>query len=256
MMSSKKNYLFHFFKKISFLALLLFFSSSIFGQALPNTGGIDLGNLANEGFSESIALLVAMSMITLIPFLLVTTTSFLRVVIVFSMLRMALATQQSPPNTALIGLAIFMSVFIMTPTFNLIMENAVTPYQSGQITQKEAMESGVKPIRDFMIRYTSENDLALFLEFSKVQYTSSYEEVPIFVIIPAFILSELKTAFQIGFLMFIPFLVVDLIISNILLSLGMFMLSPAMISLPFKILLFVLTDGWNLITRGLLLSFQ
>ena len=235
---------------------MFFVASNAFGQALPGAPGIDLGNLANEGFSESIALLVAMSLITLIPFLLVTTTSFLRVVIVFSMLRMALATQQSPPNTALIGLAIFMSVFIMTPTFNLVMENAVAPYQAGQITQKEAMELGIKPLRDFMIRYTSENDLALFLEFSKVQYTSSYEEVPIFVIIPAFILSELKTAFQIGFLMFIPFLVVDLIISNILLSLGMFMLSPAMISLPFKILLFVLTDGWNLITRGLLLSFQ
>ena len=242
-------------KKYIFL-FLFFIASNAFGQALPGAPGIDLGNLANEGFSESIALLVAMSLITLIPFLLVTTTSFLRVVIVFSMLRMALATQQSPPNTALIGLAIFMSVFIMTPTFNLVMENAVAPYQAGQITQKEAMELGIKPLRDFMIRYTSENDLALFLEFSKVQYTSSYEEVPIFVIIPAFILSELKTAFQIGFLMFIPFLVVDLIISNILLSLGMFMLSPAMISLPFKILLFVLTDGWNLITRGLLLSFQ
>ena len=256
MMIPKDLNFFNLIKKVSFFIFFMMISSNVFGQALPNVGGIDLGNLANEGFSESIALLVAMSMITLIPFLLVTTTSFLRVVIVFSMLRMALATQQSPPNTALIGLAIFMSVFIMTPTFNLIMEDAVAPYQSGQITQKEAMSLGVKPLRDFMIRYTSENDLALFLEFSKIQYTSSYEDVPIFVIIPAFILSELKTAFQIGFLMFIPFLVVDLIISNILLSLGMFMLSPAMISLPFKILLFVLTDGWNLITRGLLLSFQ
>ncbi len=245
------------FRVIIFLIGSFFlFQFPIFGQGLPNTSGIDLGAMASEGFSDSIVLLVAMSLIGLIPFFLVTTTSFLRIVIVFSMLRMALATQQSPPNVALIGLAIFMSVFIMTPTMNRIIDTAVTPFQSGQLSQKQAMEIGVKPLREFMLKYTLENDLALFLEFSKVQYTDNFDEVPIFVIIPAFILSELKIAFQIGFLLFIPFLVIDLIISNILLSLGMFMLSPAMISLPFKILLFVLTDGWNLITRGLLLSFQ
>ena len=241
---------------LSLLGMFFLFQIPIFGQGLPNTGGIDLGALASEGFSDSIVLLIAMSLIGLIPFFLVTTTSFLRIVIVFSMLRMALATQQSPPNVALIGLAIFMSVFIMTPTINTIIDTAITPFQAGQISQKEAMDIGVQPIRNFMLKYTLENDLALFLEFSKVQYTDNFDEVPIFVIIPAFILSELKIAFQIGFLLFIPFLVIDLIISNILLSLGMFMLSPAMISLPFKILLFVLTDGWNLITRGLLLSFQ
>ncbi|MBH38152.1 flagellar biosynthetic protein FliP [bacterium] len=247
----------NFSKFIFFImANLCLFQLPIFAQGVPNMGGIDLGAMASEGFSDSIVLLVAMSLIGLIPFFLVTTTSFLRIVIVFSMLRMALATQQSPPNVALIGLAMFMSVFIMTPTINTILETAVTPFQEGRISQKEAMEIGVKPIRNFMLKYTLENDLALFLEFSKVQYTDNYNDVPIFVIIPAFILSELKIAFQIGFLLFIPFLVIDLIISNILLSLGMFMLSPAMISLPFKILLFVLTDGWNLITRGLLLSFQ
>ena len=251
---------FNFLKLNTFFYGLLigvfFFQLPVFAQGLPNMSGVDLGAMASEGFSDSIVLLVAMSLIGLIPFFLVTTTSFLRIVIVFSMLRMALATQQSPPNVALIGLAMFMSVFIMTPTINTIMETAVTPFQEGQISQKQAMEIGVKPIRNFMLKYTLENDLALFLEFSKVQYTDNFDDVPIFVIIPAFILSELKIAFQIGFLLFIPFLVIDLIISNILLSLGMFMLSPAMISLPFKILLFVLTDGWNLITRGLLLSFQ
>ena len=251
---------FNFLKLNTFIYGLLigffYFQLPVFAQGLPNMGVVDLGAMASEGFSDSIVLLVAMSLIGLIPFFLVTTTSFLRIVIVFSMLRMALATQQSPPNTALIGLAMFMSVFIMTPTINTIMETAVTPFQEGQISQKQAMEIGVKPIRNFMLKYTLENDLALFLEFSKVQYTDNFDDVPIFVIIPAFILSELKIAFQIGFLLFIPFLVIDLIISNILLSLGMFMLSPAMISLPFKILLFVLTDGWNLITRGLLLSFQ
>ena len=242
------------------ITVALFLSSipvTIFGQPFAVGGqGLDIGAIANEGSSESIILLVAMSFITLIPFFLVSTTSFLRIVIVFSMLRTALATQQSPPNMALIGLAIFMSVFIMTPTVNSVMSDAIIPYQEGKLTQKEAMVEGFKPFRDFMLKFASEKDLALFLEFSKVKYTSDFNEIPIFIIIPAFVLSELKTAFQIGFLLFIPFLVVDLIISNILLSLGMFMLSPAMISLPFKILLFVLTDGWNLITRGLLLSFQ
>mgnify|MGYP001466026848 CR=1 FL=1 len=248
--SVKKNILFYI------LGSLLLLTSITLAQGLPNAAGIDLGAIANEGFSESISLLVAMSFISLIPFFLVTTTSFLRIVIIFSLLRMALATQQSPPNMALVGIAMFMTVYIMTPTFNEIMQTSVVPFQQQQITQKEAMELGVKPFKEFMLKFASENDLQLFLEFSKIQYTDSYDEIPIFVIIPAFVLSELKTAFQIGFLMFIPFLVVDLIISNILLSLGMFMLSPAMISLPFKILLFVLTDGWNLVTRGILLSFN
>tara|TARA_A100001015_G_C15042734_1_gene740920 strand:- start:1457 stop:2146 length:690 start_codon:yes stop_codon:yes gene_type:complete len=218
---------------------------------------IDMDALTKkEGFSSSISLVILMSMITLIPFFLVTSTSFLRIVIVLSMLRQAMATQQAPPNIALIGLAIFMTIFVMTPTINTVLDSSIKPYQAGTITQQEAIDNGLKPFREFMLKFTSENDMALFLEFSKLQYTDSFEEVPIFVIIPSFILSELKTAFQIGFLLFIPFLVIDLIVSNILLSLGMFMLSPAMISLPFKILLFVLTDGWNLITRGLLLSFQ
>lgn len=238
------------------IALIITMSTLVFGQGFPNTSAIDLGAIANEGFSESISLLVAMSFITLIPFFLVTTTSFLRIVMIFSLLRMALATQQSPPNSALIGIAIFMTVYIMTPTFDEIMQTSVIPFQQQQITNKEALDLGVKPFKEFMLKHASDNDLKLFLEFSKIQYTDSYDEVPIFVVIPAFVLSELKTAFQIGFLMFIPFLVVDLIISNILLSLGMFMLSPAMISLPFKILLFVLTDGWNLVTRGILISFQ
>ena len=167
-----------------------------------------------------------------------------------------MGTQQSPPSSVLIALSIFMTVFIMTPTINEIMNTSVKPYQAGELTQAEAMAQSIEPFRNFMIKFTRQNDMALFLEFSQVKYTDNYQEVPIFVIIPAFVLSELRAAFQISFLLFIPFLVIDLIISNILLSLGMFMLSPAMISLPFKILLFVLTDGWNLLARGLLLSFQ
>ena len=242
---------------IFLLLFLVAFMTDISLAQLPSSVNLDMGALGQtEGFSSSINLLIIMSLITLVPFFLISTTSFLRIVIVLSLLRQALATQQAPPNTVLIGLALFMTIFIMTPTVNRVIDEAVYPYQNGTITQAEALQSGLLPFREFMLKFTNDADLALFLEFSKVQYTDNYEEVPIFVIIPSFILSELKRAFQIGFLLFIPFLVVDLIISNILLSLGMFMLSPAMVSLPFKILLFILTNGWNLIVQGLLLSFR
>ena len=144
----------------------------------------------------------------------------------------------------------------MTPTWVQIYEKAIIPYQNQEITQDVAFKEGIQPFRNFMLKYTRQQDLALFIEFSKIPEVTNIETIPIYVIVPAFMISELKTAFQIGFMLFIPFIVVDLVVSNILLSLGMFMLSPVMISLPFKILLFVLVDGWNLITRGLLNGFQ
>lgn len=209
-----------------------------------------------NNFSSSINLLFSLSMITMIPFFLISTTSFLRTVIVLSMIRQAIGTQQAPPNVVIVSLALFITLFVMTPTFNDVNTNAITPFKEGKITQMEALDLGLKPFRRFMLKFAREKDIALFMEFSQVKHTTDINEVPIFVLIPAFIISELKTAFQIGFLLFIPFVVIDLVVSNILLSLGMFMLSPAMISLPFKILLFVLTDGWNLIIQGLLLSFR
>ncbi|MFC1770777.1 flagellar type III secretion system pore protein FliP [Candidatus Margulisiibacteriota bacterium] len=212
--------------------------------------------LKPESFSNSINLLLSLSSISLVPFFLVSTTSFLRTVIVLSMLRTSIGTQQSPPNIVIISLSLFLTLFVMTPTWQKVNEVAVAPYRDGKITQKEAMEMGIKPFKEFMIKITRDKDLALFLEFSNLKKVDNYENIPIFVLIPAFVVSELKTAFQIGFLLFIPFIVIDLIVANILLSLGMFMLSPAMISLPFKILLFVLTDGWSLIVQGLLLSFR
>lgn len=235
---------------------IVFNTTEILGQS---AGGLDLdiGSFTSpEGISQSIGLLLSLSVISLVPFILVSTTSFLRFVIVLSLIRMALGTQQSPPNMVMISLAMFLTVFVMTPTFNQIYQEGIKPYQQQQITQTEMFERAVKPMRRFMLNFAREKDIILFLEFSKVPYTTNFEEIPIFVIIPAFIISELKTAFQVAFLIFIPFIVIDLIISNVLLSLGMFMLSPAMISLPFKLLLFVLTDGWNLITQGLLISFQ
>jgi flagellar biosynthesis protein FliP len=224
---------------------------------VPEALNIDVNSfINNEGFSSSINLLLALSSITLVPFFLVSTTSFLRTVIVLSMLRTSIGTQQSPPNIIIVSLALFLTIFVMTPTLNEVNETAIKPYKDGKITQKQAMEMGIKPFKSFMLKLTRDKDLALFLEFSHLKEVKDYENVPIFVLIPAFVISELKTAFQIAFLLFIPFIVIDLIVANILLSLGMFMLSPAMISLPFKILLFVLTDGWSLIIQGLLLSFR
>lgn len=212
--------------------------------------------LGPDKISSSIQLLVTLSIITLVPFFLISVTSFLRIIIVLGMVRTAIGTQQVPPNAVIIGLALFMTVFIMTPVWQEVNTKAIVPYNQGKISQMKAFEIGLEPVRMFMFRQTREKDLTLFIQFSKIPRPTKFEQVPTYVLIPAFMISELKTAFQIGFLLFVPFIVIDLVVANILLSLGMFMLSPVMISLPFKIMLFVLADGWNLIIRGLMLSFR
>ncbi len=218
---------------------------------------IDLNSILNSPqFSSSVQLIVALSLISLVPFFLISVTSFLRIIIVFALLRTAIGTQQVPPNSVLIGLALFMTVFIMSPVWQEVNQNAVIPYNQKKISQVKAFEIGMKPLSQFMLKQTREKDLALFVQFARIPAPKTPEQVPYYVLIPAFMISELKTAFQIGFLLFIPFLIIDLVTANVLLSLGMFMLSPVMVSLPFKILLFVLVDGWNLITRGLLMSFR
>ncbi len=243
---------------VAVLAVGTFMSPGVFAQGVvPGAApGFNLNQVLDpSGFGNSMTLLLALSAISLIPFLLISTTSFVRIVIVLSLLRQALGTQSSPPNPVIISIAMFLTVFVMTPTFIAVNENAIKPYQAGTITQAAAFEEGFKPFRIFMLKQTRDKDLALFMEFSRMMPVENYDQIPPFVLIPAFMISELKTAFQIGFLLFIPFLVIDLIISNILLSLGMMMLSPAMISMPFKLLLFVLVDGWNLVIRGILTSF-
>jgi flagellar biosynthetic protein FliP len=211
--------------------------------------------MASPQFSSSIQLILSIALISLAPFIVVSMTSFLRIIIVFSFARTAIGTQQIPPNVVLLGLALFMTAFIMAPVWSDISKTAIEPYQLGRISQARAFELGAKPISKFMLKQTRERDLALFVQFSKIPPPKRLEDIPIYVVIPAFMISELKTAFQIGFLLFVPFVMIDLIVANILLSLGMFMLSPVMVSLPFKLLLFVLADGWQLITRGLLISF-
>lgn len=240
----------------SWMAFMLI-QSAVFAQARPLTATINIRDLmASPQFSNSIQLVLSMAVISLIPFFLISVTSFLRIIIVFALARTAIGTQQIPPNMVVVGLALFMTIFIMTPVWKEVNEKAVIPYNKGKISQEKAFERGLKPISKFMIKQTREKDLALFIQFSRIKPPKQAEDIPIYVLIPSFMISELKTAFQIGFLLFIPFIMIDLTVANILLSLGMFMLSPVMVSLPFKILLFVLVDGWNLISRGLLMSFR
>lgn len=244
-------------KTLGLIFAFLTVSGLSLAQTAPIGTPIDFGTaLGPAQLSSSMQLLISISMITLVPFFLISTTSFLRTVIVLSMIRTAVGTQQTPPNAVIIGLSIFMTVFVMTPVWQEINTKAIEPYNQKKITQAKAFELGSEPLRKFMFRQTREADLRLFIQFSKIKAPTKFEEVPTYVLIPSFMISELKTAFQIGFLIFIPFIVIDLVVANILLSLGMFMLSPVMVSLPFKILLFVLSDGWNLICRGLMLSFR
>jgi flagellar biosynthesis protein FliP len=247
---SKKN-------QILILASAFLISSFSLAYAAPAKGSMDvLGIMSTPAFSNSIQILLALSIISLLPFLLMSITSFLRIIIVLSMIRSAIGTAQVPPNSILIGLALFMTLYTMAPTLQEANNTALIPYNKGQITQMKAFELGLKPFQKFMLRQTREADLALFVQFAKIPAPKSVNDIPAYVLIPAFMISELKTAFQIGFLLFIPFVIIDLVVANILLSLGMFMLSPVMVSLPFKILLFVLADGWNLISKGLLMSFR
>jgi flagellar biosynthetic protein FliP len=206
--------------------------------------------------TNSVQLLLLVGGITLVPALLFTVTGFTRILVVLGFIRQGLGTQAAPPNQVLVGIALFLTIFVMAPTFKQIKTDAIDPLQKHKITQAQAFERGQQPLREFMFRQTRTTDLALFVKLGKVKNVKTRKDVPTYVLIPAFIISELKTAFQIGFLIFLPFLVIDLVVSSTLMSMGMVMLPPVFISLPFKILLFVLVDGWNLVTRSLVESFH
>ncbi|RKD75359.1 flagellar biosynthetic protein FliP [Sinobaca qinghaiensis] len=219
---------------------------------------IDFGAFTSddpENMATTLQLVALMTVLSLAPAILILMTSFTRIVIVLSFVRMGLATQQMPPNQVLISLALFMTFFIMAPVFSDINESALTPMLDGEMTQEEAFTEGTEPLKEFMSQHTREKDLALFMGYAGLERPETLEDVPLTALIPAFAISELKTAFQIGFLIFVPFLVIDMIVASILMSMGMMMLPPVMISLPFKILLFVLVDGWYLIVESLLLSY-
>ncbi len=204
---------------------------------------------------NAVQLLLLVGAITLVPALLFTVTGFTRILVVLGFIRSGLGTPTAPPNQVLVGIAFFLTLFVMAPTFEKVRDDAVIPLSKGRISQSEAFERGQKPMREFMFRQTRDRDLALFVKLAKLERPKTRADVPTHVLIPAFVISELKTAFQIGFLIFLPFLVIDLVVSSTLMSMGMMMLPPVFISLPFKVLLFVLVDGWNLVTKSIVESF-
>ena len=228
------------------------------GSGLPLPAlNIGLGEAKNPGeVSVLVQILFLLTVLSLAPAILIMMTSFTRLAIVFSFLRHAIGTQQMPPNQILIGLSLFLTFFIMTPVWQAVKASAWDPYLKKTINQEQALEAAAKPVRAFMFKQTREKDLALFVNLAKIVKPKNAEDIPTLVLVPAFMISELKTAFQIGFILFLPFLVIDMVVSSILLSMGMMMLPPVMISLPFKVLLFVLVDGWHLIVGSLVKSFQ
>ncbi|MDR3563791.1 MAG: flagellar type III secretion system pore protein FliP [Negativicutes bacterium] len=252
-------------KRLLFLICLCVLSSLIFipqtAQAaplipLPNINiGVDAANSPKD-VALSLQVLFALTVLTLAPSILIMMTSFTRIIVVLSFVRSALATQQMPPNQVLVGLALFLTFFTMSPYIDKVNTTALQPYLAGTITQDNAMTAALKPMREFMLKQTRENDLALFVNLSETPRPNSAEDIPTTTLIPAFVISELKTAFQIGFLIYIPFIVIDMVVASTLMSMGMMMVPPVMISLPFKILLFILVDGWHLVVRSLITSFN
>ncbi|MBH9965468.1 flagellar type III secretion system pore protein FliP [Rossellomorea oryzaecorticis] len=208
-----------------------------------------------DSVSTSVKLLLLFTVLSLAPSILILMTSFTRIMIVLSFVRTSLATQQMPPNQVLVGLSLFLTFFIMAPTFQEVNENALTPLFNEEINLEEAYENAAVPFKEFMSKHTRQKDLELFLSYSGAERPESIADIPMTSLVPAFALSEIKTAFQIGFMIFIPFLVIDMVVASVLMSMGMMMLPPVMISLPFKILLFVLVDGWYLVVKSLLESF-
>jgi flagellar biosynthetic protein FliP len=237
--------------------LLLAFAAPAEAQ---QTGALDraMNTIAGDGrpLSLSLQILLLMSLLTVLPSLVLMMTSFTRIIIVLSILRQALGLQQTPPNQVLVGLALFLSLFVMRPAIEQINATAYTPYGDGQISIEEAVSRSGDVLHGFMVRQTRETDLKLFADLAEVPAFRSPQDIPFTILLPAFVTSELKTAFQIGFLIFLPFLIIDLIVASTLMSLGMMMLSPSIVSMPFKLLLFVLVDGWALTMGSLAASFS
>ncbi|MBU3176396.1 flagellar type III secretion system pore protein FliP [Clostridium estertheticum] len=226
-------------------------------------------------YVDNIKLLLLLTVLTLLPSIIIMSTSFVRIIIVLSLFKSAIGIQNAVPKEVIIGLALFLTFFTMAPTFTKINTEALTPYLNSKITQKVAIEKGSKPMRDFMLKQTRAKDLKLFLDVGKLQDTVknqvdangketlkngkpvvTYDKVPLYAVVPSFIISELRRAFEMGFLLFIPFIIIDIVTGSILMAMGMMMLPPVMISLPFKLLLFVMVDGWNLLAKALIMSFS
>ncbi len=241
------------------ICLLFIYADEVIAQQAIPLPKIELGvttSTKRSDVSTSLQVLALLTILSLAPSLLIMVTSFTRIIIVLSFVRRALATQQLPSNQIMIGIALMMTFFIMSPVFTKSYNEGVNPYLDNKMDAKEAVTKTVEPFRLFMLKQTREKDLALFVKMSKDIKPKNYNDIPIHVVIPAFLLSEMKLAFEMGVIIFLPFLVIDMVVASTLMSMGMIMLPPVMISLPFKILIFVLVDGWHLIVRSLLLSFK
>ncbi|HEY3374515.1 MAG TPA: flagellar type III secretion system pore protein FliP [Candidatus Aquicultor sp.] len=244
--------------------LCIFMTSSVAAETASSSSAIPLPKLSlgidqaqgSGDVSTSVQLLMLLTVLSLAPSLLIMVTSFTRIVIVLAFIRNALGTQQIPPTQVLVGLALFLTFFVMAPVFGQVNDNAIKPYTAKKITYNQAYTRAIEPVRHFMFKQTREKDLALFVYLAKIKRPKTQADVPTFVLIPSFIISELRAAFIIGFLIFIPFLIIDMVVASVLMSMGMMMVPPVMISLPLKILLFVLVDGWHLVTRALVMGFN
>jgi len=243
-----------FFQRILAAGLLLL-PMALFAEnglplinATPSAGG-------GQDYTLSLQTLILLTSLTFLPAALLMMTGFTRIIIVLSLLRQALGTQSAPPNQVMVGLALFLTFFVMSPVIDKIYIEAYQPLSENKITMQEAVDKGVAPLKEFMLKQTREGDLALFVKMAQVEQLESPEQVPLKVLVPAFVTSELKTAFQIGFAIFIPFLIIDMVVASVLMSMGMMMVSPAIVALPFKLMLFVLVDGWQLLLGSLVQSF-
>lgn len=242
-----------------FLILLCLMVGSAWAQGAPPLPKITFGverARSVEDVSVALEIVALLTILSLAPSIVIMMTSFTRIVIVLNFVKKALGTPEAPPNQMLMGLALFLTFFVMAPTFNRVNEEALQPYLKKEIDYQQGIERAITPVREFMLRQTSEKDLALFVRARGIENPRTVADLPMSVIIPAFIISELKTAFIIGFLIYIPFLVIDMTVASVLMSMGMMMLPPVMVSMPFKLVLFVMVDGWNLIVQQVLLSFH
>lgn len=244
-------------KKI-FLALGVLLFNSPFTHAAISLPSINIGMQtasSPQEFTQGVQVLIMLTILTLAPSIIIMTTAFIRIVIVLSLTRQAIGTSTLPPNQVIVGLALILTFFVMSPTLSKINETAYQPYMKNMITQQQALDNSLVPIRDFMFKQTHENELALFVKLSKIEKPKNKNDVPTYVLIPSFVLSELKTAFKIGFVIFLPFLVIDLVVASVLVSMGMMFLPPTTIAMPFKLIMFVMVDGWFLITKSLIEGF-
>lgn len=245
------------FQKAGFalFGLILTVLPSSAAMTFPNINiGLQNANTPQD-FTNGLQILIWLTILTLAPSILIMTTCFVRLIVVLALTRQALGAGALPPNQILASLALILTFFIMAPTFNEINEKALQPYMNNEITQQVALDRGIKPIRDFMFKQTHEKELALFVRMSKIEKPKTKDDVPTYVLLPSFILSELKTAFTIGFVIYLPFLVIDIVVSSVLVSMGMMFLPPSMVALPFKLIMFVMVDGWYLIVKSLVDSF-